>query len=119
LETTDDITTVPKVLMINPNDQRLTNDNDRLINAKYIVEKFYLPFIFRQGLIKTYNDVGMSFNQYLQVVEDLSVQDIDGNVGELEEIEYNPETQLAQLRIFVPQQVDENVEINIIEPTGL
>ena len=119
LETTDDITTVPKVLMINPNDQRLTNDNDRLINAKYIVEKFYLPFIFRQGLIKTYNDVGMSFNQYLQVVEDLSVQDIDGNVGEFEEIEYNPETQLAQLRIFVPQQVDENVEINIIEPTGL
>lgn len=119
LETTDDVTTVPKLVILASNNENISNLNEQRINAEYILRTYYLPIIHRQGYYKKITNVPMSRAQFKSIIQERAVFDITGDVAEVDEIEFNPENQLAQMRIFVPSVIDSNIEININTPTGL
>ncbi len=117
-----DILTAPKLAIIVENsNQRLTKvdpKNDTILSAKNIVNTFHRARAFRQGEIKEWQNVPMSYEQYEQVFEDRHVFLPNGKIAEVRKYSWNPDKSICSMTTFEATPFTNNLTIKEFEPTG-
>lgn len=118
-----DIISQHRVAIINeatePRNTKINSQNDTLLSAKTLTERFYQNRVFRQGQIQEWSEVPMSLDDYLKVFEDEAVTLPDGNVAEVRIMEWNADKTTASLITFEPKVYTNNIKLSGDEPTGI
>lgn len=102
-------------------------DNGTYFSAKYLVDNFYYIDLFlptddrpngNQYLLKTFNNMPFSFDDYEKIKENSSIFTIDGKEAIIDSIKWNIFKQTADIDFRISQLYTNNLKVNYLEPDG-
>jgi hypothetical protein len=122
-----DYISVPKVIMVGNNSDERNNKllptNETLLNAKYIYDNYHYFSNFvttngenNQKILKSFDGIPFTFEDYKKVRLNSKIIDYDGNQGFLISLKWNPAKQTASGRYSIKYVYTTNIKLETIEP---
>lgn len=126
-----DFTNVPKIFLLQegsaPKYNKIPTDNDSTVSAKYLWNNFhyvasFLPMTDRpngnQYLIKEFDKVPFTFNDFVSVKNNNIIKDAEGNDCIIDSVKWNIWNETASIRWRQSKLYTNNFILTPIEPDG-